>query len=75
MNVLPRIRYQGVDYFFDERLSELREVSLPWVNIPLKDYEVMWIKCTGNCPSELTHFFLRRGKNGRRQRPTALRRG
>ena len=45
---LPRIKYRGREYFFDERSSELRNVKKPWESIPLKDYQVWWIKLTGH---------------------------
>jgi len=54
MGALPRIRYRGCEYFFDERLSELRDVYQPWKRIPLKDYEVWWIKHMKRCPRELS---------------------
>jgi hypothetical protein len=44
---LPRIKYRGEEFFFDERLSELRNVNRPWDSVPLKDYQVWWIKHTG----------------------------
>ena len=55
MKALPRVAYMDCEYFFDERLSELREVYRPWMRIPLKDYEVWLIKHTKRCPDELSY--------------------
>ena len=44
VRALPRIRYRGKEYFLDERLMELRNVKKPWDNIPLDDFEVLYLK-------------------------------
>ena len=55
MKALPTMTYRGCAYFFDERLSELRDTRYPWKRIPLKDWEVLWIKDTGQCPRDLSN--------------------
>lgn len=47
VTALPRIKHGGKEYFFDERLCELRNVEKPWESIRLKDYQVWWIKNSG----------------------------
>lgn len=54
MKALQRIRYMGKEWYFDERLSELRHALYPWERIRLNDSEALWIKITGHCPWELS---------------------
>ena len=54
MRSLQKLTYKGNTYFFDERLSELRDIRHPWKRIALRDWEVLWIKDTGQCPRELS---------------------
>lgn len=54
MKALRKLTYRGCAYFFDEKMSELRDIHHPWKRIPLKDWEVLWIKNTGQCPGDLS---------------------
>ena len=47
VRALPVLENKGQLYFVDERLKELRNVLAPWDRIPLKDYNLYWIRHKG----------------------------
>jgi len=47
MKALPLVTVDGVKFFLDERLMELRRIDRPWERIPLREYHLDHYRRTG----------------------------